>query len=217
MQDRKTFTIRACIACLLISAGLAGCLKKPVEPVLGSVFKDDFSRAELGENWRSTGGNFHIEDGALKVQGARNHTLWLKRRLPGDLELAFTTWSDTSEGDIKFELFGDGFSTSTGEGAYTATGYVLIFGGWRNTVSIIARLDEHGNDRKTTRKLTVQPGQRYSIKVESKGNKISWWIDDKIFLVYDDPKPLRGKGHEYFGFNNWEAPVSFDDLSIKPL
>jgi hypothetical protein len=202
---------------LTLACAAAACLKKPVEPVLGSGFGDNFNRSDLGENWRSTGGNFRIEDGVLKVQGARNHTLWLKRRLPSDLVMTFTTWSDTSEGDIKFELFGDGFSTSTGEGAYTATGYVLILGGWKNTVSIIARMDEHGSDRKATRKITVQPGQHYAMKVESKGGKVSWWVDNVLFLTFDDPSPLRNGGHEYFGFNNWESPVSFDDLVIHPL
>jgi hypothetical protein len=213
---KRTNILTVLFVCALLPGAVA-CLTKPVEPVLGQGFSDDFSRASLGESWRSTGGNYHIEDGVLKVQGARNHTLWLKRRLPPDIRLTFAAWSDTAEGDLKFELFGDGFSTSTGEGAYTATGYVMIFGGWNNTVSIIARLDEHGADRKATRKLTVQPGKHYRMKVESKGARISWWIDDALFLTYDDPKPLRGKGHEYFGLNNWESPLSFDDLVIKPL
>ncbi|MFH1436160.1 MAG: family 16 glycoside hydrolase [Pseudomonadota bacterium] len=188
-----------------------------MEPLLGEGFSDDFSRASLGENWRTTGGNFRIEDGALKVQGARNHVLWLKRRLPRDILMTFTTWSDTSEGDIKFELFGDGFSTSTGEGAYTASGYVMVFGGWNNSISIIARMDEHGQDRKATKRLKVKAGQRYRMKVESKDTKLRWWIDDNLFLTYDDNTPLKGRGHEYFGLNNWESPVSFDDLEIKPL
>jgi len=202
---------------VMISGMSHACLKKAIDPPLGGVFKDDFSRNDLGENWRSTGGDYHIENGVLKIAGARNHPLWLKRRLPPDLRITFTAWSETSEGDIKFELFGDGYSTSTGEGAYTATGYVLIFGGWNNTLSIIARMDEHGSDRKATKKLIVQPGKHYRMKVESKGSKISWWIDDTLFLTYDDPMPLRGRGHEYFGFTNWSSPVNFDDLVIQNL
>ena len=37
------------------------------------------------------------------------------------------------------------------------------------------------------------------------------------FLVYDDPHPLEGAGHEYFGFNNWETDTWFDNLVISPL
>ena len=32
-----------------------------------------------------------------------------------------------------------------------------------------------------------------------------------------DPEPLRGEGHEYFAFNDWETPVCFDNLVIHPL
>jgi hypothetical protein len=209
-MDRKV------IFALLVPALLAGCLRKK-EPVLGQRFEDDFERTELGDAWRSTGGNYRIVDGVLEVEGARNHTLWLRRRLPPKVEVRFDAWSETEEGDIKCELFGDGHSTSTGEGAYTATGYVFVLGGWGNKLSIIARMDEHGDDRKTTRSLEVEPGRKYAWRIRSDGHEISWWIDGKIFLKYDDPDPLHGRGHEYFGFNNWEAPVSFDNLIIRAL
>lgn len=192
------------------------CLRKK-EPVLGNKFEDKFERTTLGPDWRPTGGNFTIVDGVLEAQDCRNHTLWLRRRLPANVELGFEVWSDTEEGDIKFELFGDGHSTSTGKGAYTATGYVLVFGGWNNSLSIIARMDEHADDRKTTRKLKVESGRKYRMRVRRLQNELTWWIDGTLFLTYDDPDPLLGRGHEYFGFNNWEAPVSFDNLVIRAL
>jgi hypothetical protein len=192
------------------------CLRKK-EPVLGDKFDDRFERTGLGPDWRPTGGSFTIVDGVLTAQDCRNHTLWLRRRLPANVEVSFEVWSDTEEGDIKFELFGDGHSTSTGKGAYTATGYVLIFGGWDNTLSIIARMDEHGDDRKTTRKMKVEPGRKYRMRVRRIDKKLSWWIDGTLFLEYEDPDPLVGRGHEYFGFNNWEAPVSFEYLVIRAL
>ena len=36
-------------------------------------------------------------------------------------------------------------------------------------------------------------------------------------LVLEDKEPLRGKGHEHFGFNDWDVRVCFDDLRITPL
>ena len=207
---RKTLVLAlAVLAC-------TSCLRKK-EPVLGEKFEDRFDRTTLGPDWRPTGGNFRIVDGILEVEGARNHTLWLRRRLPQDVEVSFETWCDTAEGDIKFEVFGDGHSTSTGEGAYTATGYVLVFGGWNNSMSIIARMDEHADDRKVTRKLKVEPGRKYQMRARRIQNKLSWWIDGTLFLEFDDPEPLAGRGHEYFGFNNWESPVSFDNLIIRSL
>jgi hypothetical protein len=192
------------------------CLRKK-EPVLGERFEDRFERTTLGPDWRTTGGSYQIVDGALKAQGCRNHTLWLRRRLPPDVDVSFDVWSDSEEGDIKWEMFGDGHSTSTGKGAYTATGYVLVFGGWGNSLSIIARMDEHADDRKTTRKLKVESGKKYRMRARRQGNKLSWWVDGALFLEFDDPDPLLGPGHEYFGFNNWESPVSFDNLAIRAL
>ena len=55
------------------------------------------------------------------------------------------------------------------------------------------------------------------VEYRREGGKITWWIDGQHFLEYDDPRPLTGGGHQYFGFNNWEAPVSFDNLVIRAL
>ena len=107
---------RRLIVILLAVLVCAACLRKK-EPVLGDRFEDTFERTTLGSDWKPTGGNFTIQDGVLKAEGCRNHTLWLRRRLPPNVEVTFDTWSDSDEGDIKFEMFGDGHSTSTGEGA----------------------------------------------------------------------------------------------------
>ncbi len=208
--------LRHALVAVACAAVLAGCLRKK-EPVLGARFEDDFERTTLGSDWKSTGGSYTIVDGALKAEGCRNHTLWLRRRLPRNVELTFDAWSDTAEGDIKWELFGDGESTSTGDGAYTATGYVLILGGWHNTLSIIARMDEHGDDRKTSKAIKVEADRKYQMRVRRDGGKLSWWVDGALFLEMDDHEPLSGPGHEYFGINDWEAPVYFDDLRLRSL
>ncbi|MBW2159703.1 MAG: hypothetical protein JRH14_07015 [Deltaproteobacteria bacterium] len=40
--------------------------------------------------------------------------------------------SESAEGDIKVEIFGDGASHAKDD-TYTATSYVIIFGGWNNS------------------------------------------------------------------------------------
>ena len=47
---------------------------------------------------------------------------------------------------MKVEVFGDGSSYDPDGGRYTATGYEVIFGGWYDAKSIIARMDEHGTE-----------------------------------------------------------------------
>ena len=63
------------------------------------------------------------------------------------------------------------------------------------------------------------PDRHYHWRIERRGKAIAWFIDDLAtpFLRYEDPRPLDGAGHEYFGFNNWETDTWFDNLVISPL
>jgi len=114
------------------------------------------------------------------------------------------------------EIFGDGRSWAT-EDSYTATSYVVIFGGWHNRLSALARMNEHGDDRKTRSAPRVVPGRTYRLRIERRGATVSWWVDEQPMLSMQDRSPLRGSGHEYFAFNDWESEVWFDDLVVTPL
>jgi hypothetical protein len=125
--------------------------------------------------------------------------------------------SKSQAGDIKIELWGDGESFATEKGAYTSTGYVFIFGGWHNSLSVLCRMQEHDQGRKAERAdVRVQPGRTYHWTVTRRGGTIDWKIDGQPFLSWTDPEPLAGTGHEYLGINDWEAAVTFDNLSIRP-
>lgn len=203
------------VAVTALVACLAGCSSSSNQ-VLTEEFVDDFNREALGDSWHNTGGPYEIVNGELHVAGAKNHPLWLKKRLPQDVRVTFEARSESPEGDIKFELFGDGRSFARAS-SYVATGYVLIFGGWRNSKSMIARLDEHGADVKTRRDRRVQRGKVYQFKAERRGNLLRWWVDDEIMLEYDDSMPLKGSRHDHFAFNNWSTPLYFDNLRVTPL
>ncbi|HEX4403565.1 MAG TPA: hypothetical protein VH560_01975, partial [Polyangia bacterium] len=155
--------------------------------------------------------------GALTVKNGYNHPAWLRQRLPRDVVIDFDATSRSPAGDLKVELFGDGESFDHDHAAYTSTGYVLIFGGWHNSLSVICRIHEHDDGRKAQRAdVHVQPGHTYHWTVTRRGATIDWKIDGKPFLTWTDPEPLAGPGHEYLAFNDWEADVSFDNLQIKP-
>jgi hypothetical protein len=179
-------------------------------------FSDDFERGELGDQWNNTGGNYSIRDGQLKVDGARNKPLWLRRKLPNDVVIEFDTRSDSKDGDIKIEVFGDGVSKAESV-SYTATGYVVIFGGWKNTLNVLARMNEHGDDRAVGEAYKVVPGQTYHMKIERRGATITAWVDGRKLVSMTDAEPLMGPGRDHFGFNNWQAPLTFDNLRVKPL
>ncbi len=93
----------------------------------------------------------------------------------------------------------------------------MIFGGWNNTTNVIARLDEHGEDRAVGPPRRVEQGRTYRMRIERKGNRVTAWVDDVELAHMDDPNPLEGRGHDHFAFNDWEAELSFDNLRITPL
>lgn len=196
-----------------------GACKVKDPPPITEAWQDTFERDEIGGNYYKSGRGYELANGALSAKGAHNHPLWLRKKLPRDVRIELEAWSNEERGDIKVELFGDGRSFDPDGGAYMATGYELIFGGWFNSKSIIARLDEHGKDVVQNVTVKVQPTRHYRWRIERVGKKLTWYIDDMQtpFLVLDDPSPLEGQGHEYFGFNNWEADTWFDNLVITPL
>lgn len=193
---------------------LAGC---PKDEVITAPFSEDFERQELGSRYYNTGGPYQLMGGKLKIKGAYNHPLWLKKRLPRDAEISFEVTSNSKDGDIKVEAWGDGQTFARTRGAYTASSYVFIFGGWGNSASALCRMDEHADNRKTRTDIKVVKGQTYKFKIRRKGNKVEWFVDGDAFLEMDDPNPLEGEGHSYFGFNNWESDLTFDNLIITPL
>jgi hypothetical protein len=171
----------------------------------------------------STGAYWRVENGELVSPGSKNNPLWAQTRLADDAVVEFDVKSLSPEGDIKFEIFGNGVDH--------ASGYVLIFGGWNNSISIIARLDEHGPNFATIDKskylsttrtrveanpYKVEMGRTYHFRVERKGSLLVWSIDGREFMRFDDPIPLVGKGHDRFGFSSWESQLVFDNLSIRP-
>jgi hypothetical protein len=197
---------------------LAACKVKDPPPVTEE-WQDTFDRDDIGGDYYKSGSGYMLENGALNARGAHNHPLWLRKKLPRDVRIDFDCWSNEERGDIKVEVFGDGRSYDPDGGRYMATGYEVIFGGWFNSKSIIARLDEHGKDVVQNVALKVQPTRHYHWRIERLGRKLTWFVDDMQtpFLVLDDPSPLENQGHEYFGFNNWETDTWFDNLVITPL
>jgi len=207
-----------------VSALLAGLAVFPActpqgDPAVGPEgFTDDFDRDDLGELWHNTGAGWRIVDGRLNIRNCRNRPLWLRRTLPHDVRIEFDAESTTPEGDIKVEVFGDGSSRATTD-AYTATSYVIIFGGWSNSWNGIARMDEHDESTRVRGALGVRvvPNHTYHMRIERVGSRITAWADDTMLGQKDDPSPLEGRGHDHFAFNDWTVELWFDNLRITPL
>ncbi len=190
-----------------------------------SRFTDSFERAAIGSDYLVTGPGWTISDGALCAKEARNHGIWLRAPLPMKVRIAFDAIAKSDQGDLKVEIFGDGESFAKGARYDDATWYVAIFGGWKNTTHVLARLDEHGKDRAEVAVITgaedprsrpVVPEQPYHFVFERRSvDLITWTVNGVTLLEYRDASPLVGDLHAHFGFNNWVAPVCFDNLEIS--
>jgi len=203
----------------LLAAG-SGC--RPRIPVIDAPFADSFDRVDLGADWLDTGQGARIKDGKLNLAQAHNHPVWLRRKLPRNVQIDFDAVSRSPAGDLKVELFGDGESFDPDKGRYDPTSYMIVMGGWNNSRSIISRLGEHdeavkaARDRDGAQPLVV-PGRTYHFTITRRGGVIDWKLDGAPYLAWTDPQPLEGPGHEFFAINDWEADVSFDNLTIRPV
>ncbi len=200
----------------------AGVACRPKVPVIDQPFTDNFDRAELGADWLDTGKAAALKNGQLRVLNAYNHPVWLRRKLPHNVQIDFDAVSRSPAGDLKVELYGDGESYDADRGRYDPTGYMIVLGGWHNSKSIISRLGEHDDAVKASMNRVgseplVLPGQTYHFTITRRGGTLDWKLNGQPYLSWTDPQPLEGKGHEFFAINDWEADVSFDNLTIRPV
>lgn len=184
--------------------------------------------SNLGPNWTAMRTNaWRVENGRLCAENAHNHGIWLNRTLPVNARIEFDAVALTDHGDLKAEVWGDGRSYATSTSYTMATSYLAILGGWHNTIHALARLNEHGADRKEIkvdkdsddpRQRPVVRGQTYQFKIErTDGKTIRVTVNGVEYFSWADPAPLAGHGHDHLGFNEWEAKVCFDNVKVTPL
>lgn len=180
-----------------------------------------------GADWNLTSPVWRIQGGRLCGQGARNHPAWLRRVLPTNARIEFDATTASPDGDLKAELWGDGRSAAQTVSYNAATSYLTIFGGWKNQFHVLARIDEHApnrpeikieEDSQDLRARRVEPGRAYHFKVvRDDGKTVRWYVDDIEMFSFIDPIPLKGPGHDHFGFNDWDVSVCFDNVLVVPL
>lgn len=212
---------------------LDGARPEAMAPVLATAPAEG-GALEIGADWTQTPPKpglppaWRIENGRLCGQNAYNHGIWLNRVLPPNARIEFDAITESPQGDLKAEVWGDGQSGATGVSYTNATSYLTIFGGWRNSLHVLARINEHGDDRRAIkvtgpaaddpRERPVARGQVYRFKIErADGRTVRWFVDGIEMLSWADEHPLVGLGHDHFGFNDWEVKVCFDNVKVTPL
>ena len=223
---RPTAMLRI-VGILLVLGGIAGCQQKEIPPrfTLGeTIAEDDFQRDEIGPKWQTNHAGWSIVKGWVHSDAARNEGLYLSAELPSDVFIEFDARSEpkpgvkTFPGDIKCDVFCEKPARQTcHKNHLCSTGYTIINGGWKNELDIIARRDEHGDDRKhrsTTASSKVKPSVVYHWAIARIDSKVYWFRDGELQMTYEDDDAIRGG---FFGFNNWEANVYFDNFRVRKV
>jgi len=198
------------------------------DPVLTAPFSDNFDRAELGNDWRTTSyGAYFLKNARLCISKPRNHPVWLKRKLPTNVRVEFEAIPLSNNADVKTELFGDGCAFDVDGRDYTATAYVAVLGAHNNAEHWLTRLSEHGTDARKTPLIAggetianskLLQNKPYKVEMSrTNGKELRFVVDGTVVHTFDDAQPLMGAGHDHFAFNGWDAPVCFDKLVITPL
>ena len=119
-------------------------------------YQQDFSDPPWWSGTSSAvGGYWRVVNGQLLAPQVKNNPLWLQARLPADVAVEFDVRSEYPEGDIRVELFGDG--TDPG------SGYVLVHGGWNNTLSVLARKDMNAPSLKSLQQKAALAAERLKL------------------------------------------------------
>ncbi|NOZ00985.1 MAG: hypothetical protein GXP54_03745 [Deltaproteobacteria bacterium] len=213
MLSCSTAQTRIGILLAVMAVGACACKSRQrarLNPKTGTtggvlVFSDDFERTEIGKDWLNRSGKWVIKDGMLHGQNDRNEGIWLNTPVPDRFRIEFDARADSAEGDLKFEV--------CASEQHHQTGYIVIMGGWNNSLSIIARLNEHGTDRLES-DMRGETGRVYHMMAVRTDRSLLWYVDGKLALTFEDEDPLHGR---FFAFNDWSAPVAFDNLKIFQL
>ncbi len=153
-------------------------------------------------------GSWSIYEGKLHTLGDKNAPLWLKTPLPDEAIISFDMTPTSSDIDLKVELYGDGLRHESG--------YIVILGGWKNTLTVIARQNEHEKTR-FEKKTTWPAHQKMHVEIIRANNELKLTVNNTLVGSYRDASPLKGPRHRYMAFNSWKSPGYFDNLVIKSM
>ena len=165
------------------------------------VFKDNFNRKNIGDNWKIIHGNWKIENNALSGRG---DAIYINKKFPGDQKLVFSAWVDKSKAACDL----DGILGDKSMAKYGNNGYLFAFGTYGNNFSKINR--EKVQVVKIAKPI-IEPGKHHKIVCEKNGNKLIWYVDGKKIVEYQETfKVLNGP---YIGFYT-DAGGFFDNIEV---
>ena len=146
-------------------------------------FSDSFDRNELGDDWKTIGGNWSIDDGRLTGRG----TIMCVKKFSGNQKMEFDAASDDP-----CDLTG---LICSNDGGF-AGGYFFGFGSDSNSHSKLMIQGRQVKDYYARAK----PGKVHHVVCQRQGNTLTHMIDGKVVMQHAVDAPLTGKNHESIGF-----------------
>ena len=205
---------------------LAGCrigwggraVKVPVGDVeifSPTVLVYSFNRAPV--DWRAAAGDWKVTNRwacdprwsffAGTRAGDPLVALWNKRRFSGPditVEFAAGIRHDPDRGGSSYRYASDINAILCGDGLDLRNGYNFIFGGWGNKATKILR---NGTPLAQTTKFLFprnysQHRRWFYFKAQKRGGRLRFFVDNKLALEANDPRPLSGDRVALWSWNN---------------
>lgn len=211
---RHLVTLTLCAIATACTADRAGADFSKLDPRRGLegghlVSSDSFRGPLDTEQWRLGGeeADWRVNGGTLHSDGSLNQPIWLLKQLPAHARIEIELSSSATGGDFRFELFANGEDNESG--------YVAAYDAYGSTAHVLAKFDEHDTARAIAQPdAEVSADQVYRMTFVRTDPELRWFVDDGLLLSLVDSDPLRGAGHQFFGFNSWTSPVSIHQISV---
>ena len=190
----------------------SGLSREDVWAYSSSVYNYKFTRSPC--DWRAASGTWEVTNrwqcdprwtffsGHTDRGGA---VIWNKRKFSGDITVEFHAGikMDRSRGR-KYSYASDINCIICGSGADAAQGYNFLFGGFGNEKTCITRNREIVASTAThVIPVNMKIHRRwFYVRIEKRGNTLSYFLDGKKILGFTDPVPLTGNRIGFWTYDN---------------
>lgn len=197
------------------------------------IYNADFTKALDRKDWiiemePDSASGVYARKGRLIIDSRRGVTVWLNRRLKGNILIEFerTVLVEGKDNDRlsdmnQFWMALDPRNPDlfTRKGAFDEYDSLRLYyvgvGGNTNSTARFRKYDGAGNkillSEFTDPDHLLKPNKKYRICIVVKDNVTSYWLDDECYFTYRDPAPLR---EGYFGFRSVHSRQAVENFSV---
>lgn len=200
------------------------------------IFREDFRHELDTALWRvelepSPGSGVTVKDQQLILQTGAGVTVWLKKKLQGDILITykrkvvvnggpFDRLSDLNQFFMAGEINGGALAVRSGQlDTYNNMQlYYVGMGGNSNTTTRFRKYKGSG-ERMLLGEYTDVPhllaaNKTYQVKIMVRKGMVSYWVDDLLYFSYKDEQPLR---QGFFGFRSTKSHQEISELKIYQI